>query len=156
MKILWLLARVIEVKFGNGEVASIERRLQSMVAEIDLLWAGLPSHVRGVPMKQSHSEDEGLTRVWFCVPSACKYSSLIRDPKANNAAAACLYYHMAKILTYECLCEQTLIPPRQSDNIQKSIGHHARAIASICLFSDLADGALVVAVNPIFCGKYPC
>lgn len=37
----------------------------------------------------------------------------------------------------------------------KSIGHHARAIASICLFSDLADGALVVAVNPIFYGKYP-
>ncbi|BCS21085.1 Zn(II)2Cys6 transcription factor [Aspergillus puulaauensis] len=138
MRILWLLARVVEVKFGspNGGVSNIQReRVESLVAEIDLAWAGLPSHVRGVPMKQSHSEDEGLTRVWFCVPSA---------------SAACLYYHMAKILTYEFLLEQTRLPSRQSDDMLRSIGHHARAIASICLFSDLADGALVVAVNPIF------
>lgn len=74
MKILWLLARVIEVLFSaNSEVASTKcERVESLVAEIDLVWAGLPSHVRGVPMKQSHSEDEGLTRVWFCMPSACK------------------------------------------------------------------------------------
>lgn len=158
MRILWLLARVVEVKFGSpdGQVSNIQReRVESLVAEIDLAWAGLPSHVHGVPMKQSHSEDEGLTRVWFCVPSACKYHAIRMDrQQLINAAAACLYYHMGKILTYEFLLEQTRLPSRQPDDMLRSIGHHARAIASICLFSDLADGALVVAVNPIFYGKW--
>lgn len=74
--IIWLLARVIEAKFtpGSGEWSGAElESFQGLVSEIDLYWAGLPSHVRGVVMKQTHSEDDGLARVWFCVPSACEF-----------------------------------------------------------------------------------
>lgn len=64
---------------------------------------------------------------------------------------------MAKILAYECLlerlCEGSPLTER-ADELLRSIGPHARSIASISLSSDLTDGALVVAVNPIFYGNY--
>lgn len=73
---------------------------------------------------------------------------------ADETAAASLYYHMGKILAYECLLEKPAsLLAGQSDEFLGLIGYHARTIASICLFSDLADGALVVAVNPIFFGS---
>ncbi|PLB50810.1 hypothetical protein P170DRAFT_474364 [Aspergillus steynii IBT 23096] len=139
-KILWLLARVIEAKFTVKieHWSSVELRdFEGLVSDIDLLWTSLPSHVRGIHMKHALFEDERLFRVWFHVPAA---------------SALCLYYHMAKILAYECLLEKSSAgsPPTGQTDVMGSIRHHARAIASICLSSDLADSALVVAVNPIF------
>lgn len=61
---------------------------------------------------------------------------------------------MAKILVFECLAEGAsgdVRQPRQTD-YTASIRLHAREITSICLSSDLSDGAMVVAVNPVFYG----
>ncbi|KAE8153135.1 hypothetical protein BDV25DRAFT_127469 [Aspergillus avenaceus] len=140
-KIVWLLAKVIEARFAaTSEQWSVEERevFESLVLEIDSSWADLPPHVRGIPMKHVICEDEGLTSIWFCVPSA---------------SAASLYYHMAKILAYECLLEKPRVsssPAAQTDELMGLIRFHSHAIASICLFTGLADSALVVAVNPIF------
>ncbi|KAL4941282.1 hypothetical protein BDV06DRAFT_212816 [Aspergillus oleicola] len=142
-KVLWLLASVIEARFSatssNSQWSNAERRaFESLVSEIDSSWAALPSHVRGVYLSHALFKDEGLSSVWFCVPSA---------------AAACLYFHMAKILAYECLLERSVAgstSPAEGTELSGPIRHHAHAIASICLSSDLVDGALVVAVNPIF------
>ncbi|GKZ37785.1 hypothetical protein AbraIFM66950_009543 [Aspergillus brasiliensis] len=142
-KILWLLAKVIEARFAaTSEQWSLAERqdFESLVLEIDTCWADLPPHVRGIPMKHAVCEDEGLPSVWFCVPSA---------------SAASLYYHMAKILAYECLLEKLRVSlpiATQTDEFMGLIRSHSRAIASICLSADLADGALVVAVNPVFYG----
>ncbi|KAJ5369770.1 uncharacterized protein N7496_005862 [Penicillium cataractarum] len=143
-KILWMLAMVMEAKFKSANTNWTDTELtnfESLVSEIDSCWAGLPSHVRGVRMKDALLEEESLFRVWFCTPSA---------------SALCLYYHMAKILAYECLLERLHeLPPRteRGEELLRSIGPHARSIASTSLSSDLTDGALVVAVNPIFYGN---
>ncbi|KAL4885755.1 hypothetical protein BJY04DRAFT_213957 [Aspergillus karnatakaensis] len=142
-RILWLLARVIEVRFSascskNQCSTADVRAFERLVSEIDSSWAALPSNVRGVYLNHAPVKDEGLSNVWFCIPSA---------------AAACLYYHMAKILINECLLEKQKAVSRPSSDATELLGairHHAYAISSICLSSDLVDGALVVAVNPIF------
>ncbi|KAL4961184.1 Zn(II)2Cys6 transcription factor [Aspergillus stella-maris] len=142
-RMLWLLARVVDVRFSetglSNESSSAKRTaLESLVSEIDLLWTALPSHVRGAYLNHKTSKEEDLSSVWFCAPSA---------------AAGCLYYHMAKIIAYQCLLEvsgPTPVPPSEDSESLGRIRHHAYAIASICLSSDLVDGALVVAVNPIF------
>ena len=61
---------------------------------------------------------------------------------------------MAKILVFECLVEGASGTMRQSrqPDYTASIRLHAREITSICLSSDLSDGAMVVAVNPVFYG----
>ncbi|PYI01028.1 hypothetical protein BO78DRAFT_437005 [Aspergillus sclerotiicarbonarius CBS 121057] len=72
-KIVWLLARVIEVRFTtpSDQWSRAElREFESLVSDIDLSWAGLPSHVRGIHMNHALFKDEGLSRIWFCVPSA--------------------------------------------------------------------------------------
>lgn len=92
-RILWLLARVIEAKF----TAKIEKwsraelgKFESLVSEIDLSWAALPSHVRGVHMKHTFFEEEGLSRVWFHVPSACKPKRIVLRPSVANTISGCV------------------------------------------------------------------
>jgi hypothetical protein len=70
-RILRLPARGIEAKFmtakdnwSDAELANFD----GLVSEIDSCWAGLPSHVRGVRVKDSLLEDEGLSGVWFYAP----------------------------------------------------------------------------------------
>lgn len=122
-------------------------------------WVGLSPHIRGIRIKDTILEGEGLSGVWFCTPSACKCCQLCKaHQRLTKTAALCLYYHLAKILAYECLLEiQCKVSPQaaQQDRLLESIHHHARAIASMSLSPDLADGALVVAVNSILYGTSP-
>lgn len=71
-------------------------------------------------------------------------------------AAACLYYHLAKILSLECLLERPSAAPLLSDSHGtwlEEIRYHALNIASISLSPGLPGSALVVTVNPLFYGK---
>ncbi|KAJ5584430.1 uncharacterized protein N7459_004230 [Penicillium hispanicum] len=132
-EILQLLAKVIQIKFAQRSCVSPNTKhedLQQLLWEIESLWGNLPSHFRGTRIKTVVDDPEGLSTLWFCDPAA---------------GAACLYYHMSKILILECLLEGA-----GEVEYTASIHSHAREITSICLFSDLPDGAMVVAVNPVF------
>lgn len=65
-KIPWMLARVIDAKFKSADAKWTNTELtnfESLVSETDSCWAGLPSHVRGVRMKDGLLEEEGLFRI---------------------------------------------------------------------------------------------
>lgn len=76
------------------------------------------------------------------------FYSFVLEVKLMDPGAACLYYHMSKILILECLVEEAGKVEHTA-----SIHFHAREITSICLLSDLPDSAMVVAVNPVFYGE---
>lgn len=156
-QVLQLLAKIIELKFSqNGDPWSGERleALKHLLSEIDSLWANIPHHVRGVPMRNVVDESEGLLSIWFCDPAAGNLSfNSCLGGSLMNIGAACLYYHMAKILAFECLIEGVSdITSSEQTQYLGSIHLHARQITSICLSADLSDGAMVVAVNPAFYG----
>ena len=68
---LWLLARVLELRFTPTLDTRLDERvegLRGVSAEIDEWLDGLPSTSRGVSTGQIF--DDGLTKVWFCMPSA--------------------------------------------------------------------------------------
>ena len=75
------------------------------------------------------------------------YGTIFLGCELIRQGAACLYYHMSKILILECLLERF-----DDINDTETIQFHAREIASISLLSDLPDSAMVVAVNPVFYG----
>ncbi|KAF2794704.1 hypothetical protein K505DRAFT_303512 [Melanomma pulvis-pyrius CBS 109.77] len=144
-QILWLLARVLELRFGSMDNLQDIRAqgLRNVSNEIDQWWDQLPSTARGV-CTGDFSED-GLLKVWFYVPSA---------------AAALLYYHMSKILILEDLSGTRSIaevntrdsPSRRCDESAclNELRSEARSIASICFSRSLQDSVLPVAVNPLF------
>lgn len=73
-KMLWLLARVIELRFTPTENMWPETRSQGfrdVSTELDQWWDDLPSLARGVPIGES-THDE-LNEVLFYVPSAGQY-----------------------------------------------------------------------------------
>ena len=159
--ILWLLAKIIELKFSEREDNSLGGRLDALhqlLSEIDLLWSKVPYYVRGVHMREFVDENEKLPRVWFCDPAAgnsCHECFVLLVAHLTKTGAACLDYHMAKILALECVLDHetrcTSSSPQQNDYLL-SIRQHAREISSICLSAELSDGAMVVAVNPAFYG----
>ncbi|POR32528.1 Uncharacterized protein TPAR_07293 [Tolypocladium paradoxum] len=145
-RILWILAKMIEFRFSSIEGNWSDKRardFRDLSSEIDLWWESLPSSARGIAT--TDISGNGLTKMWFCVPSA---------------AAGCLYYHMTKILSFECLLErytEVHSETSQYSNWLEEIRSHALAIASICLSPGLQEGALIVAVNPLFyAAKHIC
>lgn len=70
-RILWLLAKMIKFRFmpfAGGCSDQQTQHFRDLCSEIDLWWEGLPSSARGVTM--ADISDDGLTKTWFCVPSA--------------------------------------------------------------------------------------
>ncbi|KPM40145.1 hypothetical protein AK830_g6432 [Neonectria ditissima] len=138
-RMLWFLARILEFKFSptmDGCSRTKAQGLWSLSAEIDLWWKNLPLSVRGVVT--TDAKDDGLAKMWFCVPSA---------------AARRLYYHMAKIIIFEGLLERSTDPSlgTSEDTLSANDLHlQAQAIALICLSQGLPEAVLPVAVNPLF------
>ncbi|KAL7928365.1 hypothetical protein V8C35DRAFT_333039 [Trichoderma chlorosporum] len=140
-RILWMLAKVIELRFAPPDSIlphDRSQRLQEVEAEVDSWWDDLPLTSRGMP--SGEVSEDGLTQLWFCVQSA---------------AAGLLYFHVAKIL----LLEEPLQEPRSpgllegqsvDENYREQLHHHSRSIASICFSPGIQDGVLVVAVNPLY------
>jgi hypothetical protein len=73
-QILWILAKLIQFKFspdrGRGSHDSV---LQKLISEIDLWWEKFPTSARGIATAEL--PDNGLKKVWFCVPSAGSHIS---------------------------------------------------------------------------------
>lgn len=67
-------------------------------------------------------------------------------------AAGCIYYHLARILSLECLLLPVVASQAQRDTYLNNLRKHSLSIASICLSPGIAEGVLVVAVNPLFYG----
>lgn len=147
-RVLWLLAKMIELRFSAEEAApsnSHRRQFRDLVSELDMWWEGLPESARGVTLEDPVSKETPIT--WFALPSAGNIALQIRS-KADPvcAASACLYYHLAKILAYECSSTSDWQPRSDLDEVHK----HCRRILSICLSPRLNHGAMLVAVNPLF------
>lgn len=160
-QILWILARLIQFKFSNkgNALHDCHSDLQKLISEIDFWWERVPITARGVATTEA--SDNGLKKIWFCVPSAGNkistfYSSL-NLIFIVHIATACLYYHLAKILSLECLLERPAVTsqsPEYHSTWLEEIRYHAITIASISLSPGLPGGALVVTVNPLFYGKH--
>ncbi|CAM1509755.1 Fc.00g000900.m01.CDS01 [Cosmosporella sp. VM-42] len=144
--ILWLLARVLELRFAPMQDSLPDARIEGLrgvSAEMDQWWDGLPATSRGVTTGKP--SDDGLTKLWFCVPSA---------------AAGMLYFNMAKILFLEAMIETSSgfesgageSPDRPVDIEEEyeKLRCHARSISSICFSPGLPDSVIVIAVNPLF------
>lgn len=69
-RILWILAKFIQLKFSNKDSDSHQSReaIQKLIFEIDLWWERFPTTARGVATTEP--SDNGLQKIWFCVPSA--------------------------------------------------------------------------------------
>ncbi|KAH7268655.1 hypothetical protein B0J15DRAFT_533921 [Fusarium solani] len=70
-RILWLLARVIEIRFAipsHFDGVTLEDHLDAIVSEIVHWSESVPSHARGVDIQGDLAD--GLKQTWFCVPSA--------------------------------------------------------------------------------------
>ena len=69
-RILWILAKLIQLKFSNkgNSLHDWHADLQKLVSEIDLWWERFPITARGVATTEPL--DNGLKKIWFCVPSA--------------------------------------------------------------------------------------
>ncbi|XPS95359.1 hypothetical protein M3J09_004650 [Ascochyta lentis] len=138
-RVLWLLARIVDVRFAHRDTSGSDARiseLQGLLSEIDIWWENAPAHTHGIIT--TDIRNHGLGQVWFCVPSA---------------AAGCLYYHLAKILAFEYMTEfspQSTSNRLQHHNWITELDLHCSAILSICFSPGVADGVLVVAVNPLF------
>ncbi|KAI7978442.1 hypothetical protein EIK77_001966 [Talaromyces pinophilus] len=136
-QILWILAKLIQFKFSDkgNSLHDWHADLQKLISEIDLWWERFPIPARGVATTEP--PDNGLKKIWF--------------------STACLYYHLAKILSLECLLERPAVTPPSPEyhtTWLEEIGYHAITIASISLSPGLPGGALVVTVNPLFYGKH--
>ncbi|KAF3071755.1 hypothetical protein CFAM422_006308, partial [Trichoderma lentiforme] len=139
-KVLWLLAKVIELRFAPpGSINPDDRResLREIGTEIDKWWDDLPSTSRG--LSSGEVSEDGLSHLWFCVQSA---------------AAGLLYFHMAKILLLEEYIQpqdpNVLEGRYEHESCIEQLHHHSRGIASICFSPGVRDGVLVVAVNPLY------
>ncbi|EHK24012.1 uncharacterized protein TRIVIDRAFT_230412 [Trichoderma virens Gv29-8] len=140
-KVLWLLAKVIELRFapsGNITPGNRNQCLLEVGAEVNKWWDDLPLTSHG--LSSGDVSEDGLSQLWFCVQSA---------------AAGLLYFHVAKILLLEESIkgsqEANALEDRyEYDNYKEQLHHHSRSIASICFSPGVEDGVLVVAVNPLY------
>ncbi|KAJ4861486.1 hypothetical protein T069G_02440 [Trichoderma breve] len=139
-KVLWLLAKVIELRFAPPSSTmpdGHEQTLRDIGSEVDKWWDDLPSTSRG--LSSGEISEDGLSQLWFCVQSA---------------AAGLLYFHMAKILLLEepiRPLDPNLLEGRyEHESSIEQLHHHSRAITSICFSPGVRDGVLVVAVNPLY------
>ncbi|KAM6530249.1 hypothetical protein FALCPG4_008373 [Fusarium falciforme] len=70
-RMLWLLARVIEVRFdgrSDGNSKELENRILDLTSEITGWEMSIPGHANGVEVEDDLADD--LKRTWFFVPSA--------------------------------------------------------------------------------------
>ncbi|KAL6871761.1 hypothetical protein HDV57DRAFT_506328 [Trichoderma longibrachiatum] len=135
-QVLWLLARVIELRFAppGGVTDDRKQRLRDVGEQVDRWWDKLPLTSRG--LSAGDQSEDGLSQLWFCVQSA---------------AAGLLYYYVAKILLLEESREPSLgNEDCESDGCIEQLHSQSRSIASICFSPGVEDGVLVVAVNPLY------
>ncbi|KAK4081154.1 transcriptional regulator family: Fungal Specific TF [Trichoderma aggressivum f. europaeum] len=69
-QILWLLAKVIELRFAPpGSIPDdCQQNLRETGTEVDKWWDNLPSTSRG--LSSGEVSEDGLSQLWFCVQSA--------------------------------------------------------------------------------------
>ncbi|KAL6874811.1 hypothetical protein J3F83DRAFT_728746 [Trichoderma novae-zelandiae] len=141
-QVLWLLARVIELRFtplsSSSSTDNHEQNLRQVGQEVDKWWDELPLTSHG--LSSGEQSGDGLSQLWFC---------------AQSAAAGLLYYHVAKILLLEASLHgsQETIPGREhygNGSCIEQLHSQSRSIASICFSPGMDDGVLVVAVNPLY------
>lgn len=68
--VLWILARVIQVKFTNsrGDLSDEQiNTVNGLLSELDRWWERFPLSARGIVTTEI--SDSGLPKIWFCVPS---------------------------------------------------------------------------------------
>ncbi|ORX94263.1 hypothetical protein BCR34DRAFT_580093 [Clohesyomyces aquaticus] len=124
--VLWLLARVINVVYGEEANTSIGRAMRNdLLQELEQWRAGLSGSFIGVPY--GDNDEEGFQRIYFTVPSA---------------AAAAFWYHVTYILLY---AEPVLQDAAYIPEIQRQ----AMKVTNIAI-SDFPDPVRVFATHGLY------
>ncbi|RSL87092.1 hypothetical protein CEP51_002441 [Fusarium floridanum] len=142
-RMLWLLARVIEVRFdGRSDADGKEQDelIFDLTSELFDWSMSIPGHANGVEVEDDLDLADDLEQTWFCVPSS---------------AAGYLYSHLADILRLE-FWRSRPTSPISDDLLDAALSGHALKIASICLSPGVSDGVLTVAVDPLFYAAKHC
>ncbi|KAI5464249.1 hypothetical protein BGZ63DRAFT_148699 [Mariannaea sp. PMI_226] len=143
-KVLWLLAQIIELRFGSSASTVNESewcRIQDLRRDLDQWFTSLPPTYHGIPI--SGTEESGLVDILLTMTSTM---------------TGLLYYHLARMLLLEhwllkfdgLKFVSNEVPRFDRQYLESQLQTFAQSTMNISFSSGLPHSVWPVAVNPLF------